>query len=388
MGSIEELNHLLFLFFFGTHVLITSCSTIPDYRHSHHHQVSLTRTAMCKAHCVTSLMTSSMSDTDCIHSADCATCWLTCESLVSSPRDHVFMCGSRYSMFCSRGCHTACDVIKPHTHRRVISAEYNKWSFGQMAEVEIVTPYIAGLSWQRPIEEEETFDEKREIDQVIIYTIMQRSSRHATWRQLHSTTQLLAAVNVVHEGQGDLYYRILAVTNDGLIADMDVTVLHQDLVLLQQHAVNNIKNQTTEPQQDENKMTDIPFVDSMESSKTIVAKKSGLSTSHYYLILAGCLLIPLIPCLVTVIMCRKRERTLDRSSFDGNTSDVSALEETCDIDFEDKDMGGGSIFKPRDPLLKKKIELQTSQDEKTQIAINAAYHNYLTEIKGCKVIQA
>ena len=193
---------------------------------------------------------------------------------------------------------------------------------------------------------------------------------------------------MVHEGQSDLYYRILAVTSDGLIADMDVTVLHQDLVLLQQHAVNIIKNQTTEPQQDENKMTDIPFVDSMESSKTNVAKKTGLSTSHYYLIFAVCLLIPLILCLVTVIMCRKRERTLDMSSFDGNISDISAEGEKCDIDYEDNKMGGGSIFKPRDPLLKKKIELQKSQAEKTQIAINAAYHDYLANVRGYKVIQA
>ena len=257
-----------------------------------------------------------------------------------------------------------------------------------MAEVEMITPYIARLSWQRPIEEEDTFDKKREIDQVIIYTIIQRSSRHATWRHLHSTTQLLAAVNVVHEGQGDLYYRILAVTSNGLIADMDVTVLHQDLVLLQQHAVNNVKSQTTEPQQDENKVTDIPSVDSMESFKKFVAKKTGLSTSHYYLILSGCLLIPLILCLVTVIMCRKRGSTLDRSSFDGSTTDISAEGGKCDIDYEDKDMGDGSIFKPRDPLLKKKIESQASQDEKTQIAINAAYHDYLANVRGYKVIQA
>ena len=343
---------------------------------------------MCKAHCVTSLMTSSMSDTDCNYSADCATCWLTCESLVSSPRDQVFICGPRYSMFCSRGCHTACDVIKPHTHRRVISAEYNKWSFGQMAEVEMVTLYIARLSWQRPIEEEDTFDEKREIDQSIIYSIIQRSSRHATWRHLHSTTQLLASVNVVHEGQGDLYYRILAVTRDGLIADMDVTVLHHDLVLLQQDAVNNVKRQTTEPQHGSNKVTDIISVDTMESLKKFVAKKTGLSTSNYYLILAVCLLIPLILCLVTVIMCRKRERTLDMSSFDGNTSDISDEGEKCDIDYEDNEMGGGSIFNTRDPLLKKKIELQKSQAEKTQIAINAAYHDYLANVRGYKVIQA
>ena len=253
-----------------------------------------------------------------------------------------------------------------------------------MAEVEMVTPYIARLSWQRLVEEEETFDEKREIDQVIIYTIIQRSSRHATWRHLHSTTQLVAAVNVVHEGRGDLYYRILAVTRDGLIADMDVTVLHQDLVLLQQDAVNNIKSQTT----DENKVTDIPSVDSTESLKKFVAKKTGLSTSHYYLILSGCLLIPLILCLVTVIMCRKRGSTLDRSSFDGSTTDISAEGEKCDIDYEDKDMGDGSIFKPRDPLLKKKIESQASQDKKTQIAINAAYHDYLANVRGYKVIQA
>ena len=159
-------------------------------------------------------------------------------------------------------------------------------------------------------------------------------------------------------------------------------------MLLQQDAVNNVKSQTTEPQHGSNKVTDILSVDTMKSLKKFVAKKTGLSTSNYYFILAVCLLIPLILCLVTVIMCRKRERTLDMSSFDGNTSDISDEGEKCDIDYEDNEMGGGSIFKPRDPLLKKKIELQKSQAEKRQIAINAAYHDYLANVRGYKVIQA
>ena len=175
-------------------VMLVKCEKT-DHQHHHHHKVSLTKTAICKAHCVASLMASAMTDTDCIHSTECATCWLTCEYLVNRPRDHAFICGPDYRIFCLRGCHTACDVIKRHKRQDVISADYNKWSFPTMAEVEMIgRNTLWGI---RPRQWHWSDDYLRHHAEVI------------AWRLLASFTQYHRITGCCERGRGSSRRRLL-----------------------------------------------------------------------------------------------------------------------------------------------------------------------------------
>ena len=375
-------------------VILVKCEKT-DQQHHHHHQVSLTKTAICKAHCVASLMASAMSDTDCIHSTECATCWLTCEYLVNRPHDHAFICGPDYRIVCLRGCHTACDVIKRHTRQDVISADYNKWSFTTMAEVEMIGLNTLYFSWTRPVKHQnnEVSGQDSDTDQTIIYVIIQRSSRDASWLHLHSTTELQVAVNVVEGAQGDVYYRILAVTRDGLLADMDVTFSQRDLQ--SQHVFMKFTAEVTTGQQQEHdafETSESPTLkatteqvtylfhdgvsgteDSPEILRRVVDQRQGLSSLHYYLLLTGCLLPPSVLCFVTVIIYRKKNRQLNRLLCGKGKLNNAFYQENNS--FSERD-----IFNPRDPLLKKHILSQMSRPVRTDMNVQTAYHHYISSL--------
>ena len=62
-----------------------------------------------------------------------------------------------------------------------------------------------------------------------MYVLMQKLSRHAVCEHVYSTTDTSATLEVNQKTEQDIYYKILAVTQNGLLANMDFTVAYSDL---------------------------------------------------------------------------------------------------------------------------------------------------------------
>ena len=187
---------------------------------------------MCRAHCVKSLLNSTVPGLLCLQFAICKTCWQTCERLVIRPRDRDYICRTNeMPLLCLQGCHKACDVIKRHSPVERVSEEYGEW-VSLKVDLAMTTSRTITVSWnsatrqtgeKRRINEDDDVT-RSDVEQslLIIYVLMQKLSRHAVWEHVYSTTDTSATLEVNQKTEQDIYYKILAVTQNGLITNMDL----------------------------------------------------------------------------------------------------------------------------------------------------------------------
>ena len=359
------------LFFVGTEIQI-----VLSHPHNHHHQVSWTRIAMCRAHCVKSLLKSTVPGLPCLQSAICTNCWQICERLVIRPRDRDYICRPNEMPFlCLQGCHKACDVIKRHSPVETVSEEYGEWELSAKVDVEMTTSRTITVSWSsatrqtgenRRINEDDNVT-RSDVEQspLIIYVFMQKLSRHAVCEHVYSTTDTSATLEVKQKTEQDIYYKILAVTQNGLLANMDFTVAYSDLERL------GFYKKALEPStsievvdgmglvKEEQYIytladydTTTPWVaDSPKLSDKLIRPDRSMSSLEYHLALAACIVPPTILCILAIILYSMKKSQI-RKSYCGDR--------LCRSRQQERQIPGQNIFNTRDLLLRRQLELQMS----------------------------
>ena len=357
---------------------------------------------MCRAHCMTSFLTTEMTDTGCVQSTQCTSCWINCEHLVNEPYDRDEICDPRHGEFCLDGCQSACDFAlhnDPGSQGQVISPLYKQWSFWSMPSVEVVTSEVLLLSWTRPVPKISAVIASTPggEDAVIIYVIMLKSSRAASWRHLYCTTEHLVALEVNHNVQDDLYYRILAVTREGLLATMDHTVQQEHLKPKEKQTELSLLWSTTFAptmsteqvvidEYQNRVITENPKlqIDASNPSTSVYKIKKGMSSLQYHLALVGCLIPPVFLSLLAIILYARKEKKIYRIQR-GSPDSVKVRRSP-----EETRAGGTYIFNPRDPLLRTKMiaartdmalqgrqqdcNIENEVTEETQSALNPRRH--------------
>ena len=303
-----------------------------SHPHNHHHQVSWTRIAMCRAHCVKSLLNSTVPSLPCLQSAICTNFWQTCERLVIRPRDRDYICRTNeMPLLCLKGCHKACDVIIRHSPVEAVSEEYGEWELSPNVDVEMTTSRTITVSWSSATRQtggnnrinEDNDVTRSDVEQspLIIYVLMQKLSRHAIWEHVYSTTDTSATLEVNHQSEQDIYYKILAVGQDGLLANMDFTVAYSDLERLgvgqkalvvdgvqlakeEQYVYTPVDNDSTTPS---------VATDSSKPTEKHIRHESSMSSLEYHLALAACLVPPTILCFLAIILYSMKKSQIRKS---------------------------------------------------------------------------
>ena len=360
------------VFFVGTKI-----QNVLSHPHNHHHQVSWTRIAMCRAHCVKYLVNSTVPGLPCLQSAICRNCWQTCERLVIRPRDRDYICRTNeMPLLCLQGCHKACDVIKRHSPIGTVSEKYGEWELSLKVDVEMTTSRTITVSWSsatrqtgenRIINEDDDVT-RSDVEQslLIIYVLMQKLSRHAVWEHVYSTTDTSATLEVNQKTEQDIYYKILAVTQNGLLTNMDFTVAYSDLERLGFYkkalepstaiAVVDGMGLVKEEQYiytlaDYDTTTSWVATDSPKPTEKHIRHESSMSSLEYHLALAACIVPPTILCILAVILYSMKKSQI-RKSYCGDR--------LCRSRQQERQIPGQNIFNTRDPLLRRQLELQMS----------------------------
>ena len=359
-------------FFVGTEIQI-----VLSHPHNHHHQVSWTRVAMCRAHCVKSLLNSTVPGIPCLQSAICTNCWQTCERLVIRPRDRHYICRTNeMPLLCLQGCHKACDVIKRHSPVKTVSEEYGEWELSLKVNVEMTTSRTITVSWSSATRQTGGNNRINEDDDVtrsdvkqsplIIYVLMQKLSRHAFWEHVYSTTDTSATLEVNHQTEQDIYYKILAVNKNGQLANMDFTVANSDLEMLRFGEKEGEPSTSIEIVdgmglvKEERYVytlalyhTTTPWVttDSPRPSDKHVRPESSMSSLEYHFALAACIVPPTILCNLAIILYSMKKSQI-RKSYCGDR--------LCRSRQQERQVPGQNIFNTRDRLLRRQLELQMS----------------------------
>ena len=272
----------------------THSEDLPRYKQDHLHQVTWLRIARCQTQCVTSLLPSKISH--CEYSPVCHVCWETCEHLVTIEGYVDEMCESGNGD-CVLGCRTACDAIQKQNQKGIIAANYRLWSFPQMTQVKITSPKLHLLSWHRPSLRTDGVVHLN--DDVIVYVILNKLSRHQTWKQLCSTTQLSAVAKVSETQQEDVSYRILAVGTEGLLANMDSTVLHRDMYEQKLTETVYVSGDRTALSMNAPDAVDMDI-------KLTTETQPSLSSPLFILTLIICLMPPFIFSMIVIMLCVDR----------------------------------------------------------------------------------
>ena len=329
---------------------------------------------MCRAHCVKSVLNSSLT---CLQSAICTNCWQTCERLVIRPRDRDYIC--RYNdipLLCLEGCHKACGVIKRHSHVETVSGDYGEWELSHEVDVEVTASRTITISWQSvtsSIGKRSRFNEADGITRsyvkqspLIIYVLMQKLSHHAVWEHADSTTATSVIVEVNHKTKQDIHYKLLAVTQKGLLADLDFTVAYSALNSFgsdQQEKTLSTSIEVLDGAQlvkKEHYLSTLSDFDSTtpwettESSKPkdkYIKPERRLSSLEYHLALAACIVPPTILCILAIIIYSMKKSQV-RTIYCGDR--------LCRTRKQERQTPGQNIFNTRDPLLRRQLELQMS----------------------------
>ena len=360
------------VFFMGTEI-----QNVLSHPHRHHHQVSWTRIAMCRAHCVKSLLNSTVPGLPCLQSAICTNCWQTCERLVIRPRDRDYICRtSEMPLLCLEGCHKACDVIKRHSPVETVSEEYGEWELSLKVDVEMTTSRTITVSWSSATRQtggnsrinEDNDITRSDVEQspLIIYVLMQKLSRHAVWEHVYSTTDTSATLEVNQKTEQDIYYKILAVTQNGLLANMDFTVAFSDLEMFgfgQMEAEHSTSIEIVDGMQlmkkkqyiytlaDYDTTTSWVATDSSKPTEKHIRLERSMPSLEYHLALAACLVPPTILCILAIILYAMKKSQI-RKSYCGDR--------LCRSRQQERQNPGQNIFNTRDPLLRRQLELQMS----------------------------
>ena len=332
---------------------------------------------MCRAHCVKSLVNSTVPGLPCLQSAICTNCWQTCERLVIRPRDRDYICRmNEMPLLCLQGCHKACDVIKRHSPVETVSEEYGEWELSLKVDVEMTTSRTITVSWssatrqtgenRRNNEDDDVTGFDVEQSPLIIYVLMQKLSRHAMWEHVYSTTDTSATLEVNHQSEQDIYYKILAVTQNGLLANMDFTVAYSDLEMLRFgekegepstsiEIVDGMqlvkKEQYIYTLADYDTTTSWVATDTPKPTEKHIRHESSMSSLEYHLALAACLVPPTILCILAIILYSMKKSQI-RKSYCGDR--------LCRSRQQERQIPCQNIFNTRDPLLRRQLELQMS----------------------------
>ena len=306
---------LFFYIFFINTVFSVGDEDVSSTHRERVRQELWTQTAVCQAECVSFLLTSGRTEAGCVQSSSCSSCWVTCDHLVSRQGDYRSICEPEDHHLCPQGCQAACDIMEEHASRPVVSPDYSKWTFNQMAHTETLSTKLRLLSWARPVKIVR-HKVHLDIDEVIIYVILQKSMIGAEWRLFYTTTDVLATMDVNQEDDL-LYYRIMAVSRRGLLANMDYTYNSQK-ELLEVNAAESVNATSTEKpliynERGENASEVIEIMNELER-KPISSQQRWLSPSHYDIALIVCLVVPSsLLVLVVVLYLQKRTMCCDLS---------------------------------------------------------------------------